>query len=74
MTGPVDPSPEGATRAQASARIDAAISRIEAALARQTKAADTLRRRHATLKTRMAEAVKALDEVIARSGPDGGAG
>ncbi len=74
MTVPVDPSPEGATRAQASARIDAAISRIEAALARQAKVADTLRRRHATLKTRMTEAVKALDEVIARSGPDGGAG
>ena len=47
-------------------RIDAAIARIEAAIARRAESGDALARRHAALKARMAEAVSALDEVIAR--------
>ena len=50
----------------AAARIDAAIVRIEAAVATRADAADALARRHAALKARMAEAVSALDDVIAR--------
>jgi hypothetical protein len=47
-------------------RIDAAIARIEAAIGSRAAAAEKLSRRHAALKARMAEAVDALDEVIAR--------
>lgn len=47
-------------------RIDAAIARIEAQIALRAEAGDALARRHAALKARMAEAVAALDEVIAR--------
>ena len=47
-------------------RIDAAIARIEASIAGRAEAADALGRRHAALKARMAEAVAALDDVIAR--------
>ncbi|WP_419809490.1 hypothetical protein [Sphingomonas sp.] len=47
-------------------RIDAALSRIDAALAARAAAGDVLSRRHAALKARMAEAVAALDDVIAR--------
>jgi len=47
-------------------RIDAAIARIEAAIDARAIAADRLSRRHAALKSRMAEAVAALDDVIAR--------
>ncbi len=47
-------------------RIDGAIARIEAAVAARTRAANALARRHAALKSRMAEAVAALDDVIAR--------
>ncbi len=47
-------------------RIDTAIARIEAAIAARAQAGDALARRHAALKARMAEAVSALDEVIAR--------
>ena len=50
----------------AAARIDAAIVRIETAVAARADAADALARRHAALKARMAEAVVALDDVIAR--------
>ena len=50
----------------AAARIDAAIVRIEAVIAVRADAADALARRHAALKARMAEAVIALDDVIAR--------
>lgn len=50
-------------------RIDAAIARIEAAVARRAEQGDALARRHAALKARMAEAVTALDDVIARGGP-----
>ena len=47
-------------------RIDAAIARIETQIAQRTQAADALATRHAALKARMAEAVAALDDVIAR--------
>lgn len=47
-------------------RIDAAIARIESAIDARAKAGDALARRHAALKARMAEAVSALDDVIAR--------
>ena len=47
-------------------RIDAALSRIEKALTQRAAAAEALTRRHAALKARMAEAVAALDDVIAR--------
>ena len=55
-----DPSPNIA------ARIDAAIARIESAMSMQAASADALARRHAALRTRMAEAVQALDDVIAK--------
>ena len=47
-------------------RIDAAIARIAAAAARRAQASDALTNRHAALRTRMTEAVAALDDVIAR--------
>ena len=47
-------------------RIDTAIARIESAIAARAASADALTRRHSALKARMADAVKALDEVIAR--------
>ena len=47
-------------------RIDGAIARIEAAVRARAKEGDALARRHAALKSRMAEAVAALDDVIAR--------
>jgi hypothetical protein len=47
-------------------RIDVAIARIEAQIAARSEAADALANRHAALKARMAEAVAALDDVIAR--------
>jgi hypothetical protein len=53
----------------AAARIDTAIARIEAALRTREESNDALARRHAALKARMAEAVSALDDVIARGGP-----
>jgi hypothetical protein len=49
-------------------RIEAALARIEAAIAARGKAAEALARRHAALKNRMTDAVKALDDVIARGG------
>ena len=55
--------------ASAATRIDTAIQRIEAAVARRAESGDALARRHAALKARMAEAVAALDDVIARGGP-----
>ena len=64
----VDPSPAPAA-GRAAARIEAAVARIEAAIASRAQIADALQRRHAALKARMAEAVTALDEVIARGGP-----
>ena len=47
-------------------RIDRAIERIEAAVASRARAGDALAKRHAALKSRMADAVAALDEVITR--------
>lgn len=47
-------------------RIDAAVARIETAIAARAAAGDALARRHDALKARMAEAVAALDDVIAR--------
>lgn len=47
-------------------RIDTALARIDAAIAERGRSADALARRHAVLKARMAEAVEALDDVIAR--------
>lgn len=47
-------------------RIERAIARIEAAIDARARDAEQLARRHAALKARMAEAVSALDEVIAR--------
>lgn len=52
----------------AAERAERAIARIEAALARQQAATEALTRRHAALKTHMAEAIEALDDVIAREG------
>lgn len=47
-------------------RIDAALARIETAITARAEAGEALSRRHAALKARMAEAVTALDDVIAR--------
>ena len=58
MTEPQQPA--------ALARIEAAMARIEAAAAAQASAAESMKRRHATLRTRMTEAVAALDDVLAK--------
>ncbi|MBB3910403.1 hypothetical protein [Sphingomonas desiccabilis] len=47
------------------ARIDAALQRIEAAARARAAAAESLERRHAALRASMAEAITALDHVIA---------
>lgn len=47
-------------------RIDRAIARIEAAAQGHALATERLSRRHAALRERMAEAVDAMDELIAR--------
>ena len=47
-------------------RIEAAINRIEAAVAARAADARDLSTRHEALRARMAEAVAALDDVIAR--------
>jgi hypothetical protein len=47
-------------------RIEAAINRIEAAVAARAADARDLSIRHEALRARMAEAVSALDDVIAR--------
>ena len=47
-------------------RIDRALSRIEAAAAARDTSVVALTRRHEALRSRMAEAVAALDAVIAR--------
>jgi hypothetical protein len=49
-------------------RVERALARIEHAVAANRQANQALARRHATLKARMAEALTALDEVIAREG------
>ncbi len=49
-------------------RIDRALARIERAVTANRQANEALARRHGALKSRMAEALTALDEVIAREG------
>jgi hypothetical protein len=49
-------------------RIDRAIARIETAMAGRARATEILARRHAKLRTRMEEAIAALDQIIAREG------
>jgi F0F1-type ATP synthase delta subunit len=49
-------------------RIEWALTRIERAVQQNKLANAALARRHAALKSRMAEALTALDEVIAREG------
>ena len=58
--------PNPMSQLSAADRIDAAVARIEAAIAARATAGDALARRHEALKARMAEAVAALDDVIAR--------
>ncbi len=50
----------------ATARIDRALERIEAAAAARAFASERLARRHAVLRSRIEEAVAALDNLIAR--------
>ena len=47
------------------ARLEAAIGRVEQAIAQRRAADALLERRHATLKATMAQAVAALDAIIA---------
>jgi hypothetical protein len=47
-------------------RIDRALARIERAIAARMRESDALATRHAALRARIAEAVSALDDVIAR--------
>ncbi|VXC93561.1 hypothetical protein [Sphingomonas sp. 8AM] len=49
------------------ARLDAAITRVENAIAARRAADALLERRHATLKATMAQAVAALDTIIANT-------
>jgi hypothetical protein len=49
-------------------RIDRAIARIQAAIDARADSTEALARRHAVLRSRMTEAVAALDDVIARGG------
>ena len=51
-------------------RINTAIARIEAATTEKTRATEHLARRHAALRTRMADAITALDQIIAQDEPD----
>ena len=51
---------------EAVGRIEAAIARIEAEVRSRARGNDMLAKRHAALRARMAEAVAALDDVIAR--------
>ena len=52
-------------------RITAAIARIEAISADKTRAIDHLAQRNAALRTRMADAIAALDQIIAQDEADG---
>ena len=61
---------DGAADTAAVDRIDAAIARIEAAITARARSSDSLAKRHAALKARMAEAVAALDDVITRGSPN----
>ena len=61
---------DGAADTAAVDRIDAAIARIEVAITARARSSDSLAKRHAALKARMAEAVAALDDVITRGSPN----
>ncbi|MCM8730197.1 hypothetical protein ACFO8O_04330 [Hephaestia sp. GCM10023244] len=54
----------------ATARIDRAIARIERAVATHQQRHDAIAKRHATLRAQIADAVEALDDVIAREERD----
>ncbi len=60
------PSPDDLSPSE---RVAAALARIEAAIEARDRAGDALAKRHVALKARMAEAVAALDDVIARGTP-----
>lgn len=49
------------------ARIDAALTRIERAAAGQRDAREAIVRRHAALRERIVEAVRAIDDLVADS-------
>jgi hypothetical protein len=49
----------------AAARIDRALTRIDTAVAQRATAHQALARRHAALRTRMGEAIEALDKLLA---------
>lgn len=53
------------------ARLEAAIGRVEQAIAQRRAADALLERRHVTLKATMAQAVAALDAIIANDPPEG---
>lgn len=61
------PADEHPSDPSAADRIERAIARIERAVAVRAADSEALAKRHAALKARMAEAVSALDEVIART-------
>jgi hypothetical protein len=64
-----DPATEADGTPSAVERIDRAIARIRAAIDTRADHAEALARRHAVLRSRMTEAVAALDDVIARGEP-----
>lgn len=49
-------------------RIDRALARIDAAAQARMTHSQVLARRHETLRTRMAEAIAALDDILQREG------
>lgn len=64
-----DTATEADSTPSAVERIDRAIARIRAVIDARADQAEALARRHAVLRSRMADAVAALDDVIARGGP-----
>lgn len=54
------------------ARIEAAIARIEAAAATSSAARDTLAERHASLRGSVADAINAIDRLIAEEAAQAG--
>ena len=59
------PYPGRMTQTSPAARIDAALARIEAAVEAHGHAAADLGRRHAELKRQVADAIAALDDLLA---------
>ncbi|QNQ11584.1 hypothetical protein [Sphingomonas alpina] len=51
-------------------RIEVAIARIEAAMAARARATEVLAIRHEALRSRMIEAIAALDDIIAQEDED----